>query len=80
MELLSVRQSDNVHVKMNIRLVGEMLRDDPHYIQVFNIIMRKCLDNLKLQLIGRNYFDPHNKVSKSLHKYDNVCLELNNFL
>ena len=40
-----------------------MTKGDHHYIQFFNIIMRKCLDYLNLQLVGRNYFDPHNKVT-----------------
>lgn len=70
LEFDSTKKSDDTHVKITIRLVGDMSRDDPHYIQVFNIIMRKCLEHLKLQLVGRNYYDAYSKVSKSLCKYD----------
>ncbi|XP_029174290.1 piwi-like protein Siwi [Nylanderia fulva] len=62
-ELVSTRKSDETPVKIIIRLVGDMKRDDPHYIQFFNIIMRKCLEYLKLQLVGRDYYDARNKVS-----------------
>ncbi|CAL1675441.1 unnamed protein product [Lasius platythorax] len=62
-ELVSTRQSDDTPVKIIIRVVGDMVRDDPHYIQIFNIIMRKCLEHLKLQLVARDYYDARNKVA-----------------
>lgn len=55
---------DNMQVKINIKLVGDMAPTDPHYIDFFNKIMRKCLEHLRLQLIGRNYFDTQSKVSR----------------
>ncbi|XP_025268827.1 piwi-like protein Siwi [Camponotus floridanus] len=66
-ELVSTRQSDDMPIKIVIRLVGDMMRDDPHYIQFFNIIMRKCLEHLKLQLVGREYYDARNKVN--IHQF-----------
>lgn len=65
MELLSTRKSDETHIKIDIRIVGSVAQGDPHYLQFFNIIMRKCMDYLKLQLVGRNFFDPKNKVCRS---------------
>ncbi|XP_076545274.1 piwi-like protein Siwi [Osmia lignaria lignaria] len=61
-EFWSVRTSDNTNIRITIRLVGEMQRADPQYLQFFNIIMRKCLELLKLQLVGRDYFDARSKV------------------
>ncbi|XP_072749507.1 piwi-like protein Siwi [Anoplolepis gracilipes] len=66
-ELVSTRQSDDTPVKIIIRCVGAMVRDDPHYIQIFNIIMRKCLEHLRLQLVGRDYYDARNRVS--IHQF-----------
>ncbi|XP_033230156.1 piwi-like protein Siwi isoform X2 [Belonocnema kinseyi] len=62
MEVFSTRQSDQSQIRITIRLVGELRKGDHHYIQFFNIIMRKCLDHLDLQLVGRNFFDAKNKV------------------
>lgn len=31
-------------------------------IQVFNLLLKNCLRHLKLQLIGRNFYDPEAKV------------------
>ncbi|XP_031829627.1 aubergine [Nomia melanderi] len=62
LELWSNRQSDDTKIRITVRLVGDMTRGDQHYIQFFNIIMRKCLGLLKLQLVGRDFFDARSKV------------------
>lgn len=62
MEIWSLRTSDDTKIRITIRLVGEMERVDQRYLQFFNIIMRKCLALLNLQLVGRDYFDAHSKV------------------
>lgn len=66
MELVTTRQSDNTPINIIIYLVGSMSPDDPYYTVVFNIIMRKCLEYLNLQLVGREYFDAQSKVSNTL--------------
>jgi len=63
MVFTSTRQSDEQHITITVRLVGDMLVGDPHYIQFFNILVRKCYEVLKLKLVGRHYFDPRSKVS-----------------
>jgi len=68
-ELTSVRKSDNTPFKIIIYLVGRMMPEDPHYITIFNIIMRKQLEHLNLQLVGRNYYDAHNKVNKKFEYF-----------
>ncbi|KAG6794632.1 aubergine isoform X1 [Apis mellifera caucasica] len=62
MEIWSRRTSDEHKIRITIRLVGEMEKVDQRYLQFFNIIMRKCLALLNLQLVGRDYFDAHSKV------------------
>lgn len=60
-----MRQSDETKIRITVRFVGDMSKGDQHYIQFFNIIMRKCLELLKLQLVGRDFFDARSKVSRS---------------
>lgn len=67
LELHAERRGDSEMISITIKRVGDMNRGDHHYIQFFNIIMRKCLDYLDLRLVGRNYFDPHNKVGYHFH-------------
>lgn len=62
MEFWSQRQSDNEKIRISIRLVGDLKKGDPQYVQFFNIIMRKCLELLQLQLVGRDYFDAKAKI------------------
>ncbi|XP_043281262.1 piwi-like protein Siwi [Venturia canescens] len=67
LELQSKMQPEDTDVQISIRFVGDMGKGDEHYIQFFNIIMRKCLEYLNLQLVGRNYFDAQNQVE--VHQY-----------
>ena len=62
MEVFSLRKSDESKIRITIRLVGELQKGDQNYIQFFNIVMRKCLGYLNLQLVGRNFYDPNDKV------------------
>lgn len=62
MELFSIRTSDEATIRITVRLVGDLTEGDYHYIQFFNILMRKALGHLELQLVGRNFFDTKAKV------------------
>ncbi|XP_050295935.1 piwi-like protein Siwi [Anthonomus grandis grandis] len=56
------------NVQVNIRMVGEIAWGDWTYLQLFNIIIRKCLAFMKFHLLGRNYFDPTLKAT--LHEHN----------
>jgi len=62
LELISVRTEDETRIRITVRLVGDLAQGDAHYIQFFNILVRKCLGHLNLQLVGRNFFDAKAKV------------------
>ena len=62
LELTSIRKSDETPVRITVRLAGDLAQGDSHYFQFFNILMRKCLGHLDLQLVGRNFFDAKAKV------------------
>lgn len=66
MELFSARLSDEAQIRIDIKQVGDLVKGDQHYLQFFNIIMRKCLGHLNLQLVGRDYYDALAKVRKRL--------------
>ena len=56
--LHAVRNTDNCPMEVTLKLVGEVQPTEHHYLQFFNIVLRQCLEKLKLQLLGRNYYDP----------------------
>lgn len=58
-----------VNFRITIRMVGEVATGDYHRLQVFNIILRKAMGTLKLQLIGRNFFDAVAKVKVKVFLY-----------
>ncbi|KAF5291921.1 hypothetical protein FQA39_LY14153 [Lamprigera yunnana] len=69
-ELFVQDEQTNENVRVKIRLVGDVSKGDYQYIQLFNIIMRKCLGHLKLQLVGRDFFDALAKISIPEHELE----------
>ncbi|XP_026465742.1 piwi-like protein Siwi [Ctenocephalides felis] len=67
-ELTSTRKSDGSQILIRIKLASQITAGDYQYLQFFNILMRKCFEGLKLQLVGRNYFDALAKINIPKHK------------
>lgn len=61
-ELFSIRASDETKIRIMVGLVGDLKEGDYHYLQFFNILMRKALSHLELELVGRNFYDAKAKV------------------
>lgn len=59
----SLRESDGKPVLIDIRLVQELNYGNCTHLQIFNILMRRALSHLKLQLVNRDYYDPDAAVS-----------------
>ncbi|XP_067630737.1 protein aubergine [Eurosta solidaginis] len=56
MELLTKnREGETIQIK--IKYVGQLEVTDAQQLQVLNLILRRAMEGLKLQLVGRNYFD-----------------------
>ncbi|KAL2751064.1 piwi-like protein Siwi isoform X3 [Vespula maculifrons] len=70
MTLPTKKTSDGEDVTASIRYIGIVDTRDRHYLQFFNIIMRKCLEHLKLQLVRRNYYDPIDKKRIDQYKLE----------
>ncbi|XP_063362987.1 piwi-like protein Siwi [Cydia amplana] len=62
MELYSDRKTDGQRMRLLIKLTQDVAPGDYHYLQIFNLIIRKCFYKLNLQLMGRDFFDPDAKV------------------
>lgn len=58
-----VQSQSGENIRINVRLVGDVEWGDRHYIQLFNLIIRKCLTLMNLQLVHREYYDPQSKVT-----------------
>jgi len=58
MVINATRPTDGrTHVQINIRLVGQVDQTDYMTLQFYNIVVRKCLESLKLEEMGRHFFD-----------------------
>lgn len=55
------REEESIQIK--IKHVGIVETTDVQQIQVLNLILRRSMEGLHLQLVGRNFFDPVAKVS-----------------
>lgn len=50
------------NIRITVKFVGAVSMAEGRAVQILNIIMRKALEGLKLQLVGRNFFDPLAKI------------------
>ncbi|XP_046396962.1 piwi-like protein Siwi isoform X2 [Ischnura elegans] len=69
MELYCLRPNSDKCYRITLRLVGDMAPGDHHYLQFYNLLVRRCLGHLNLQLVGRNYFDPAAAVTSMKDEY-----------
>lgn len=53
-----------------MRFASDLMRGDYQYLQLFNLIVRKCLENLDFKLVGRNYYDPKAKLEVPDYKLE----------
>ncbi|EDW02949.1 protein aubergine [Drosophila grimshawi] len=61
LELLTKnRAGENIHIR--IKLVATVEAVDNQQFQVLNLILRRAMEGLKLQLVSRNLFDPKAKI------------------
>lgn len=54
------REGETIQIKL--KHVGIVDVTDVQQIQVLNLILRRSMEGLKLQLVGRNFFDPAAKA------------------
>lgn len=59
---LNAQNRNGDPIKISIRFTGLVSMNEGSSVQILNIIMRKALEGLKLQLVGRNFFDAVAKV------------------
>ncbi|CAG4918650.1 unnamed protein product [Colias eurytheme] len=62
MEFYSERKNDGEKIRILVKLICAVSPGDYHYIQIFNLTIRKCFYLMNLQLMGRDFFDPDAKV------------------
>ncbi|KAK7065900.1 hypothetical protein SK128_024636, partial [Halocaridina rubra] len=67
-ELASKREEDDTVYQVKIKFIKQLESLDSQYMQIMGIILRKCLDLLGLQLIGRNYYNPSAQAKDEKYK------------
>lgn len=60
---LTTQRTDGSNVILTIKFIGQVSMTQQGSLQVLNLIMRKSMEGLKLQLVGRNFFDAVAKIS-----------------
>ncbi|KAJ4439863.1 hypothetical protein ANN_07991 [Periplaneta americana] len=68
--LFSDKPSDKTRVRIMIREVGYLAFEDKQYVNIFNILLRRCLHSLHLQLVGRYYFDSSARIAVDNHRLE----------
>ena len=73
MVLTSARPSDGASVCIIIRRASVLAFGDRQYMHVFNILMRHCLQNLKLQQVSDNANKNCNLALNTLKRKTDLC-------
>lgn len=61
MEFVSKNRNDEA-ILITVRFVGVITMYDGQAVQVLNLILRRAMEGLNLQLVGRNFFDAVAKI------------------
>lgn len=56
-------------VKIIVKFVGVVQITDMQYLQILNLILRRAMEGLNLQLVGRNFFDAVAKIKVDFREY-----------
>lgn len=62
------REGETIQIK--IKHVGIVDASDVQHIQVQNLIVRRAMEGLNLQLVGRNFFDPLAKINMDSYRME----------
>lgn len=65
---ISTKRKDGSELKITLKYVNVVSMNDDTSLQTLNIILRSSMEGLKLQLVGRNLFDPQAKIDISDYK------------
>lgn len=61
--VLQSKSREEQEYKITLKFTGKISMGEREAIQILNLIHRLATKNLKLQLVGRNFYDPKVKVS-----------------
>lgn len=62
---LTIESREGVTYQMIIKNTGAVIEaTDSMASQILNVILRRTMDGLNMQLVGRNLYDPENKVDQ----------------
>uniref|UniRef100_A0A336MED6 CSON000333 protein n=1 Tax=Culicoides sonorensis TaxID=179676 RepID=A0A336MED6_CULSO len=59
---ITTKRQDDSPVQIIIKFTKEVTTTEQSSLQVLNVILREAMQHLKLQLVGRNFFDPVAKI------------------
>lgn len=62
----TMQNTDGQPIQITIKWVGIVSNNESQFVQILNIIMKHAMAALRLERVGRDYFDPGARVSASL--------------
>lgn len=57
MRIHFIRETDKDKMQLIIKLVAELAPTDVTYLKFFDILVRKCLQSMELEEMGRHFYD-----------------------
>ncbi|CAL8115744.1 unnamed protein product [Orchesella dallaii] len=70
MTLYSLQPNSEEKIELTVRMVAELAPTDGMYLQLFNILVRKCLEGMSLEEMGRHFYDRHQAIRLDAHRLE----------
>lgn len=67
---LYCKDKEGETIQIKVKNVGEIKVTDIQMLQVLNLILRRSMEGLNLQLVSRNFFDPIARISVPNHRLE----------
>lgn len=75
-ELVSKLDEGEAVFQLQIKFIKEVDFLDSEYLQLMNILMRRCMEHLGLQHIGRSSYNPNAEIRDERHKLVSFAVKL----
>lgn len=70
--VITTKRQDGSPVTITIKFTKEIVMTEAASLQILNVILRDAMQKLRLQLVGRNFFDALAKVRSFLKKMSRI--------
>lgn len=63
-----LEEAEDVVFQLKLKFIKEVDFLDSEYIHIMNILMRRCMEHIGLQFLGRSHYNPSMEIRDERYK------------